>query len=235
MPSRSRKPLDRTGIAAVVAAARRRILPPSRFTPAERRLLRQLRTPRQVQAWLRSLPYNWETGGKTLRTFRGVVRHGAANCLEAVLAAASAMGQLGHPPLVLDLESQDLLDHELFLFRMDGRWGTIGKSRDPGLHGRKPVFRSVRDLVLSYVDPYVDASGRIVGYGVGDLDRLVRVDWRLDERNVWSVEEALIRMPHIPLATSSRRYERWHRRYLAFKAAHPDRRPTYFPRRERWL
>jgi hypothetical protein len=188
-----------------------------------------------VQDWLRAMPYNWETGGATLRTFRGVIRHGEANCLEAVLAAATILERHGHPPRVLDLESQDRLDHVLFLFEVNGRWGTIGKSRDPGLHGRKPAFRSIRDLVLSYVDPYVDATGRIVGYGTGDLDRLVRTDWRLDERNVWSVEEALIHMPHAPFATADERYERWHRRYLAFKAAHPDGRPRYYPRRERWL
>lgn len=209
--------------------------PLSRFTPAERRLVRSLRTPRAVQRWLRSLPYNWETEGRTLRTFRGVVRHGEANCLEAVLAAAAILEQHGHPPLVLDLESQDKLDHVLFLFRVRGRWGTIAKSRDPGLHGRKPVFRRLRDLVRSYVDPYVDAMGRIVGYGSGDLDRLVRGDWRLDERNMWSVERALIHMPHTSFTSSDERYRRAHRRFLAFKAAHPDRRPTYFPGRDRWL
>jgi hypothetical protein len=194
-----------------------------------------LRTPRAVQQWLRSLPYNWETQGRTLRTFRGVVQHGEANCLEAVLTAATILDQHSHPPLVLDLESQDKLDHVLFLFRVRGRWGTIAKSRDPGLHGRKPVFRRLRDLVRSYVDPYVDATGRIVGYGTGDLDRLVRGDWRLDERNMWSVEKALIHMPHTPFASSDERYRRAHRRFLAFKAAHPDGRPTYFPGRERWL
>lgn len=128
----------------------------------------------QVQRFLRALPYNWERGGRTLRTFRGVIRHGEAHCLEAILAAAVILDQHGYPPLVLDLESEDRLDHVLFLFRHRGRWGAIGRSRDPGLHGRKPAFRTVRDLALSYVDPYVDGSGRITGYGVGDLDELVR-------------------------------------------------------------
>jgi hypothetical protein len=219
-----------------VSLARARPTPPlSRFTPRERRIVKRLRTPGAVQDWLRELPYNWEIRGATLRTLRGVVRHGEANCLEAVLAAAAILEQHGYPPHVLDLESQDGLDHVLFLFRANGRWGTIGKSRDPGLHGRKPVFRSLRDLVWSYVDPYVDSTGRIVGYGTGDLGRLVRADWRLDERNVWSVERALIGMPHVPFATADERYARWHRRYLAFKAARPGGRPTYFPRRERWL
>jgi hypothetical protein len=207
----------------------------SRLEPRERRVVLTHRTPQQVQDYLRSLPYNWEEDGKTLRTFRGVVCHGEANCLEAVLTAAAILDQHGFPPLVLDLESQDRLDHVLFLYRRAGGWGTIAKSRDAGLHGRKPVFRTIRDLVLSYVDPYVDGSGRIVGYGTGNLDELVRVDWRLGERNVWAVERALYRMSHRPFRSSDRRYERMLRRYLRFREQHPTAPATFYAGRETWL
>ncbi|MDR5683771.1 MAG: hypothetical protein QN163_07085 [Armatimonadota bacterium] len=198
--------------------------PLSAFTPKERRVVLAHRTPQQVQRFLRTLPYNWEREDETLRTFRGVVRHWEAHCLEAVLAAATILEQHGHPPLVLDLESQDRLDHVLFVYRSGGRWGSIGRSRDRGLHGRKPVFRTIRDLVMSYVDPYVDGSGRIVAYGVADLDEIVRGDWRLSDHNVWEVERALIRMPHRRLRTSDRRHGRMLRRFLAFKES--GRRPT---------
>ena len=78
-------------------------MPPSpEFTPAERRLIARLRTPEQVQRWLNRLPYNWERRGETLRTLRGVLRHGRAHCLEAALAAATILEQHGHPPLLLD-------------------------------------------------------------------------------------------------------------------------------------
>lgn len=176
-------------------------------------------TPARVQRWLRSLPYNWERRGPTLRSFRGVVRAGRAHCLEAVLAAAAVLDQHGYPPLVLDLESQDGLDHVVFAFRQDGRWGAVARSRDEGLHGRRPVFRTLRDLVYSYVDPYVDGSGRIVGYGLADLDELVRVDWRLSAEDVWEVERALLRMPHRRLRTSDRRHREVLRRYLEWKEA----------------
>ncbi len=169
-----------------------------------------------VQAFLRSLPYNWERNGETLRTFRGVVRHWEAHCLEAALTAATILDQHGYPPILLDLESQDGLDHDLFLFQHRGRWGTVARSRDPGLHGRRPVFRTVRDLIASYVDPYVNETCRIVGYGIGDLDALVRSDWRVSARNVWEVERALIKMPHRRLHTSDRRYTRMRKRYLSF-------------------
>ena len=179
--------------------------------------MRSHRTPVQVQRFLRATPYNWERGGETLRTFRGVVQHGEAHCLEAVLVAAAILEQHGYPALVLDLESEDRLDHVLFLFRRRGLWGSVARSRDVGLHARKPVFRTVRHLALSYVDPYVDGSGRIIGYGVGNLDELVRGDWRLSERSVWDVERALLAMSHRPLRTSDRRHQQMLRRFMAFK------------------
>lgn len=189
------------------------------FTPRERRVVRQLRTPRAVQAYLREFPYNWR---ETLRTFRGVVAHGSAHCLEAVLFAATILEQHGYPPLVLDLESQDGLDHVLFLYQgRDGRWGTVARSRDEGLHGRQPVFRTIRALVDTYMDPYVDGEGRLVGYGTTHLDAIVSTDWRLDRRNLWSVERALIRMPHVKVHMGERRYATALRRFRAFKARHP--------------
>lgn len=188
------------------------------MTTRERRLIAQLRTPKAVQAWLRELPYNWEA---TFRTFRGVVQHERAHCAEAMLFACAVMSEHGYPPLVLDLESQDGLDHVLFLYRERGRWGTVARSRDEGLHGRKPVFRTLPALVRSYMDPYVDGEGRLVGYGVTNLDTLVQRDWRLASHSVWGVERALIAMPHTPIRMPDARYQRALRRFRAFKAAFP--------------
>lgn len=196
--------------------------------------MERLRTPVAVQRWLESLPYNHEERGETLRTLRGVVRVGKAHCAEGALCAAAILEQHGYPPVLLDLESVDDLDHVLLLFRQDGRYGTVARSRDPGLHGRKPVFRSIRDLVYSYVDAYVDFTGRINGFGTLDL-RGLRTDWRLSPWNVWAVERALIDTPHTPLATSDVRYRTWHERYRRYKARYPDCRPAYYPNRHLWL
>ncbi len=170
-----------------------------------------------------------------MRSFRGVLESGAAHCLEAALLAATILEQHGYPPLLLDIESQDNLDHVVFLFRQRGRWGTVAKSREPGMHGRRPVFRTVRQLVQSYVDPYVDRMGRITGYGVADLRTLVRRDWRLSTKNVWNVQNALIRMPHQPLKTSDRRYKIVLRRYLGSKEKYPHRHPTFYSGMDRWM
>ena len=133
------------------------------------------------------------------------------------------------------MESTDDLDHVVFIFRRNGRWGAVAKSRDPGLHGRKPVFRSIRDLVWSFFDPYIDLTGRINGYGVLDLRTLRNVDWRRNERNVWALQRALIEMPHKSLRSSDARYKWWHRRYREFRRRHPDRKPVYYLDRSRWL
>src|SRR3989337_623239 len=198
------------------------------WTPRERGLIHRLDTPERVQRWLRSLPYNYERRRETLRTFRVVARLGTAHCLEAALTAATIMEAHGYPPLLLDMESIDDLDHVVFLFRRGGRWGTVAKSRDPGLFGRKPVFRSPRDRVWSYFDPYIDMTGRINGYGVFDLRALRKVDWRRSERDVWAVQDALIGMPHRRLPSSDVRYGLWHRRYVEFRRRFPDTKPVYY-------
>lgn len=205
------------------------------FTAREWAVIRRYRTPKQVQDFLRALPYNREKGGETLRTFRQVVRHWQAHCLEGALTAATILEQHGHPPLLLDMESQDKLDHVLFLYRRRGCWGTVARSRDLGLHGRRPLFRTVRDVVMSYVDPYVDGSGRITGYGVFDLRSLPRCDWRLSERNVWKVERALIEFKHKKLRTSHRRYREMLRKFRAWQREHPGEPAAFYEDQHLWL
>jgi hypothetical protein len=135
---------------------------------------------------------------------------------------------------VLSFESIDELDHVLFVYRHRGRWGSIARSRDPGLHGRRAVFATPRALALSYVDPYVDATGRLTGYTVFDLRTLGDYDWRLSERNVWKVERVLLDLPHRPIRTSGRRIDALRARFKAFTRANPDRKPVFYRGRERW-
>lgn len=206
------------------------------LTAAERRVINRLRTPAQVQQWLNELPYNNEPPpkGETLRSFRGVISHGTAHCLEAALAAAVILEQHGYPPLVLSFESIDHLDHVLFVYQHRGRWGSVARSRDPGLHGRRPVFRTPRDLALSYVEPYIDDTGRITAYAVVDLRVMGNYDWRLSDKNVWAVERMLLDYPHRPIKSSDARIDRLRAKYFAFKEAHPDKKPLYYKRMDRW-
>lgn len=212
-----------------------------RFTPAERRLVGRLDDPFKVQAWLNTLPYNWERHGATARTFRGVLRTGTAHCLEAALSAATILEQHGHPPLLVDIESTDLLDHVLFVWQApDGRWGSVARSRCPGLHGRKPVFPSLRALAKSYAAPFIDTTGRIKGYGLLDLRDLGSKVWRLGSGNVFYVEDALNGNAHKPMPTPEAEYRKWKRKFDAWWNAHgkPDHAwPVHYPAKEKaaWL
>jgi hypothetical protein len=207
---------------------------PGAFTAAEQRVIRRLKTPAAVQHFLNELPYNKELSGETLRSFRGVIRHGTAHCLEAALSAAAILEQHGYPPLVLSFESIDHLDHVIFVYRTTTGWGSVARSRDPGLHGRRPVFTTPRNLALSYVDPYVDFTGRVTAYAVVDLRVMGTYDWRLADVNVWKVERMLLDWPHRKIRTSNRRFARWRARYRAFRKQFPDRKPIFYPRRDRW-
>jgi hypothetical protein len=213
-----------------------RVAPPAlAFTAAERRLIARLRTPLAVQRWLNALPYNQERHGETLRSFRGVVRSGTAHCYEAALSAAVILEQHGYPPLVLSFESIDLLDHVLFVYRHATGWGSVARSRDPGLHGRKPVFPTPRALALSYVDTYIDLTGRIKGYAVVDLRHaLGSYDWRLSDRNVWKAEQVLLDWPHRAVRSSDRRIDALRRRYRAFVESHEYKPWKFYRGREKW-
>jgi hypothetical protein len=211
-------------------------LPPPKeaFTQKEWAVIKDNPTPSKVQKWLNSLKYNTRKPA-TMFSFREVVRRSTVHCLEAAMAAAVILEQHGHPLRFLDLDSKDDLGHVLFLYKKDGLWGTVARSRDPGLHGRKPVFRTIRDIVESYFDPFIDLTGRITSYAVGDFKGLGNYDWRFSRRNVWRVEKYFIDIPHRPWRSSDHRYNQWFERFKAFKRRYPDRRPIYFNDRERWL
>src|SRR5262249_26193543 len=195
-------------------------VPPAQtqFSPAERRLIARLRTPNDVQRYLNRLPYNTEPRGETLRSFRQVLRHGKTHCSEAALFAACVLEQHGYPPLLMTFESVDYLDHVVFVYRERGRWGSVARSRDPGLHGRKPVFRSPRALALRYFDPYIDPTACITGFAVVDLRAFDAYDWRFARKHMWSIERFLTGIRHRRIRSSRERVARMRARYDAYLA-----------------
>ena len=96
----------------------------------------------------------------------------------------------------------------IFVYRTPTGWGSVARSRDPGLHGRKPLFATPRALALSYYDEYIDFTGRVKAYGVANLRVLEPYDWRLSEKNVWKVEQMLIDWPHRRIRTSDAKSRR---------------------------
>ena len=126
-----------------------------------------------------------------------------------------------------------LLDHVIFVYRTATGWGSVARSRDPGLHGRKPLFATPRALALSYYEGYIDFTGRVKAYAVVDLRVLGTYDWRLSSGHVWKVEQLLYAIPHRPITYSQARVDRLRQKYIAYLAAHDGRKPLYYDRR-RW-
>jgi len=187
-------------------------------------LAKKLKTPKQVQIYLRDMPYNREKSGGTLRSAEAALKRGRAHCFEATFVAAAILEHHGYEPLVMSLESKDWLDHVIFVYRDKGRWGSVARSRDEGLHGRPAIYRSLRDLAWSYYDPYVDQSGKLVRYQLLNLDD-TKCDWRASKRNVWKAENYIIRLKHKPLKSSKNRYKK-------LFADYKERGPM--PRQKHW-
>jgi hypothetical protein len=164
-----------------------------------------LDSPAAIQAFLHELPYSTEPAN---RSPLSVLRDGVANCFDGALLAAAALRRLGHPPLIVDLLAAPGRDddHALAVYRRDGHWGAIAKSNMTGLRFREPVYRSLRELVMSYFEDYFSVLGEktLRSYRRPlDLARLDGTGWMWSEAGVYAVIERLERLRPIPLLTEA--------------------------------
>jgi hypothetical protein len=170
-------------------------------------------TPIKVQKYLKSLDYNTEIKGETLKSAYMSIQKNNCHCLEACFIAAALLEKSGYPPLVVSLESKDNLDHVIFVYQdKNKKWGSVARSRLKGLNGRKPVFISLAKLVDSYFDPYIDEAGCIVGYQIANMND-IKSDWRYSLKNVWAVEQYLINLKHIKIKKDLARYKKFYARF----------------------
>ena len=177
--------------------------PLDELTPAELAAYRRrLATPVKIQAFLDAIPYNTEEDGETFRSPRRVLRDRTANCIEGAVLAAAALRVQGDPPLIMDLTAVDDEDHVIAVFRRAGLWGAIGTSKFSGLRYREPVYRTLRELVMSYFEHYFNlaAERTLRGYGRPvNLRRFDGLHWMTTETDLWPIAEYLERIPHISL------------------------------------
>ena len=177
-------------------------MPPEAFTPAERAVFRGLGTPEKIQRFLDGLPYNVEPHGPTCRSPRLALRHRTAHCMEGALLGAAALRMLGFPPLLLDLEAVRDDDHVLAVFRARGHWGAVAKSNYSGLRYREPVYRTLRELAMSYFEHYYNLRREktLRGYSRPvNLSRFDSIGWMTAEAEVWAIPEYLCTISHTPL------------------------------------
>ena len=172
------------------------------LSKAEFALLRRLDSPQKIQAFLYGLRQNFEPDGDTCRPVRSVLRAGKAHCIEGAMLAACALWVHGEPPLLMDMRAVRDFDHVVALFRRRGRWGAISKTNGIGLRWRDPVYRSLRELAISYFHEYANKRSHktLREYSLPyDLRRIDPAIWVRGDKNAWSVCEALDALRHFPL------------------------------------
>ncbi len=176
---------------------------PDPFTPGERAVFRRLNTPAKIQRFVDfDLAYNKEPDGPTCRSPRRVLRDRTAHCMEGALFAAAALRMMGHPPLLLDLEAIRDDDHVLAIFRVRGHWGALAKSNYSGLRYREPVYRTLRELVMSYFEHYYNLRKEKTLRTYSRPVNLARFDarnWMTAEEDPWEIPEYLCTIAHTPI------------------------------------
>ena len=175
-------------------------VPPFGLTRAEARLLRSLSTPRKVLDFLDGLDYDWAAKG--CRSPRRVLRERTVQCMDGALFAAGAMRFQGRPPLLLDLEADNDTDHVMALFRERGCWGAVGRSNYSGLRFREPIYRTLRELVLSLFEEYSNLRREktLRRYsGPVNLTRFDRRGWMTAADDLWDIPLYLVDVKHYRL------------------------------------
>jgi hypothetical protein len=189
---------------------KRRAAASSPWTAAERAVLRSLSSPARIQGFLDELAYRTEDEPASPRR---VLAERRAHCLDGALLAAAALRRLGHDPMVLGLWAVRDDGHVIAVFRQGGGWGAIAKSNFSGLRYREPVYRNVRELVMSYFEDYFNAEGeRTLRTHTAPL-RLARFDrlgWEVTDGAVEAIDAALKALPdhHLVTPAQARRLAR---------------------------
>jgi len=177
------------------------------FTATELRTLKQLYRPGKIQDFLENdIGYNKEKDGETCRSPRRVLRDRTAHCMEGALFAAAALRVNGYPPLLLDLIAENDDDHVLAVYAVNNHWGAIAKSNYTGLRFREPVYRNIRELVMSYFEDYFNPEGektlRAYSRPVS-LTRFDRVGWMTTEEDLFGIGDYLNTLSHFTILTSA--------------------------------
>jgi hypothetical protein len=173
------------------------------LSPEHANLLARLRTPEQVQDFVSGLPINFEPEGDTCLSVSEVLRQRRAHCIEGAFVAACALWMNGGRALLMDFQAIGDDDHVVAIFQRGRHWGAVSKSNHVWLRWRDPIYRSLRELAMSYFHEYVKGAKKTLWkYSRPfDLSRRDARDWVTNPDNCWDVAEALDLSPHFPLIT----------------------------------
>jgi len=172
------------------------------LTEAEFRILERLDSPERIQAFVDAIPANFEPDGDTVLSVREVLRRRRAHCIEGAMVAACALWIHGEPPLLVDLEAVQDYDHVVAAFRRNGCWGAISKTNHVPLRYRDPVYRSLRELAMSYFHEYANRRGQKTLRTYSRAFDLRTVDpklWVTSRKDCFEIAEQLDELRHFPL------------------------------------
>jgi len=169
----------------------------------ELKIFRKLNSPKKIQRFLDELPINWEENGDTCMSPRMVLKQGKAHCIEGAIFAAAVLKFHGIKPLIVDMEASDNDDdHVIAVFRKYDKWGAITKTNHGVLRFREPVYRDIRELIMSFFHEYFDTKGRknLRAYSMPvNLSIFDKLNWVTSEEDVWFIPEHLCEIDHIAL------------------------------------
>lgn len=173
----------------------------------EMKILKSLDSPKKIQDFLNGIPINFEEKGDTCMSPRLVLRNRKAHCIEGAMIAAACLRLNGEKPLVVDMEATKKdFDHVICVFKRGSRWGAIGKTNHAVLRYREPVYKSIRELIMSFFHEYFDDDGKknLRSYSLPvDLSRFDHLNWMASEEDVWYIPDYLAKVRHFPILTRS--------------------------------
>lgn len=178
------------------------------FTKEELDIIKKLNTPKKIQDFLNSLEINFEENEETCMSPRMVLKEKKAHCIEAAMFAAAILRYHGYPPLILDFEATpEDEDHVIAVYKKNNHWGAISKTNHSILRYREPVYKSVRELAMSYFHEYfLFKSGKKTLRRISNPVNLKRFDkkgWMTSDENVWYINDYLEKMAHKNILTKS--------------------------------
>ncbi len=169
----------------------------------EIKILKSLNNPKKIQDFLNKIPINFEEKGDTCMSPKMVLKNHKAHCMEGAMLAAAALRVNGEKPLVIDMTATKKdFDHVVCVFKRNGKWGAIGKTNHAVLRYREPIYRDIRELIMSFFHEYFDDNGKktLRSYSLPvNLERFDNLNWMASEEDIWFVPEYLAEIKHYPI------------------------------------
>jgi hypothetical protein len=177
-----------------------------KFTKKEKLLMQKLNTPAKVQDFLNRLKFNFEKNGETLKSPVMVLRTKSAHCMEGALLGAYILSLHGFTPYILYLKAtKEDYGHVITPFKIKGFWGALSKTNHAVLRYREPVYKNIRELVMSYFHEYFLDNGKktLRKYSEPLNLNIFKKNWELEENNLWEIDKKLDRIKHYNIVPKS--------------------------------